>query len=429
MKQVSLAGGGTVAANRPAAGKPFAAAVLAALTLFGPAALGTGLALSTVSPAQAQNLFAPRLYVNGEAITEYEVQQRAMFLRVLNAPGDLEKEALKTLTDERLQKAEAKRFGLKLTEQEVTAGMEDFASRANLTAEQLLGELQKIGVAPETYRDFISAGVMWRTIVRGKFGGRVTVSEAEVDRALEASVRPRALKVRLSELVIPLEPGKEEAAIALANRLAADIDSEAEFAAAARSYSAAPTAADGGRLPEWLPLANLPPAISGQIVGLAPGRASAPVVVPNAVVLFQLRGIAPDERAAPVAVTVEWAEYLVPNDAAVVANVRAKADECNDLYGLNLGGDPALLTVKKAALTAVPKDIALELAKLDQGEMSTTLTSGGNRRLVMLCSRQATTEEEPNRNQIKEQLMNQKLEGYARGFLEELRFAALIREP
>ena len=47
----------------------------------------------------------------------------------------------------------------------------------------------------------------------------------------------------------------------------------------------------------------------------------------------------------------------------------------------------------------------------------------------MLCSREVTREEPISRDQVREAVTNQKLEGLAEGYLEELRAAAFIREP
>jgi len=390
--------------------------------------LGALLCGVTMPPAQAQDLFAPRLYINGQVITEYEVIQRALFLKLLRAPGDLQKEALKALTEDRLRFTEAKRLSLTLTDEEVKAGMEEFAGRANLNAEQLIGELEKIGVAPETFRDFVVAGLLWRQAVRGRYAGQVTVSEADIDKAMQAATRPRALKVLASELVIPAQPGKEDAALALASRLSDEIDSEAEFAAAARRYSAAPTAGRGGRL-EWRPVSNLPPAIAAQVVALGVGDASAPIQVPGAVVLFLLRDIAPDETAEPISVSVEYARFLMPDDPVAIAAILAKADNCLDLYGPAKGLPEDRLVIETQSMSEIPRDIGLELARLDPGETSTALTRSGMRMLLMLCSRNVDSDPPPTREEMRLVAQNQKLDGLAQGYMAELKSAAIIREP
>lgn len=386
------------------------------------------ISLTLGAPVLAQDLFAPRVYVNDRAITTYEVEQRALFLRVLRAPGNPEEEALKALIEDRLRQTEAERLGLKLSEKDLTAGLTEFASRANLSADEFTAELGKAGIAPETFRDFVAAGVLWRQVVRAKFLGQVPISENDIDRAMEAATRPKALQVLVSELVIPAPEGKEEAALAQAQDLSDTLSGESAFAAAARRYSASATAGAGGRL-DWLPLANLPAAIGQKILALDAGEVSDPIAVPGAVVLFLLRDVAEDKTAEPISVSVEWVEFLVPDDAAEIARLRARADDCDMLQGEAKGLPEDRMTLTKAGTEAVPNDVALELAKLDPGETSVALTRGGYRRMLMLCSREPVLEPMPTRDQIREQVINQKLEGMAEGYLEELRSAAIIREP
>ena len=384
--------------------------------------------LALAAPVLAQDMFAPRVYVNDRAITNYEVDQRALFLKVLRAPGNPEEEALKALIEDRLRQTEAERLGIKLVEKDLTAGLTEFASRANLTPEEFTAELGKAGIAPETFRDFVAAGVLWRQVVRARFLGQVPISEADIDKALEAATRPRALQVLVSELVIPAPEGQEEAAMAKAQGLSETLSGEGAFAAAARKYSASSTAGAGGRL-DWLPLANLPPAIGQKVLALDPGEVSDPVSVPGAVVLFLLRDVATDKTAEPISVSVDWVEFLVPDDAAEIARLRARADDCSLLMGEAKGLPEDRMTHHTAGMAEVPGDVALELAKLDPNEISVALTRGGYRRMLMLCGRSPVLEPMPTRDQVREQVINQKLEGMAEGYLEELRSAAIIREP
>jgi peptidyl-prolyl cis-trans isomerase SurA len=119
------------------------------------------LATVLAGPVLAQDLFAPRLYINDRAITNYEVEQRALFLQALRAPGNPEEEALKALTEDRLRQTEAERLGIKLSEKELADGLTEFASRANLTAEQFAAELGKAGIAPETSWPPVFSGGRW----------------------------------------------------------------------------------------------------------------------------------------------------------------------------------------------------------------------------------------------------------------------------
>ena len=390
----------------------------------------TGLAVSAlVSGGVLAQDFSPRLYVNDRVITQFEVDQRIEFLRVLRSPGDLEDEALKGLVEDRLRQTAAEQFEQTATEEEVKAGMEEFAQRANLTADQLIAELEKVGIAPETFRDFVTAGILWRKVIRARYAGTITVSENEIDLALEATTRPGALRVLVSELVLPVPEGEDGAAqLEQATSLSESIGSEGAFAAAAQEFSAAPTRTDGGRL-DWVPLSNLPGPIGAAVLALGPGEVSDPLVVPGAVVLFMLRDVDLDRSAPPVQVTFEWAEALVPNDPAEIARLRAAVDVCYDLNGREANLPPDRLKIMTQPAAEVPGDVALELARLDPGESSVALERSGFRRFLMLCRRDIVREEPISRDAVRERLISQKAERLAETFLEELRAAAIIREP
>lgn len=398
-----------------------------------PLAVALSAVLLTVAPgatpAQAQNLFAPRLYVNDRAITEFEVQQRAQMLRLFRTPGDVEKEALKALVEDRLRMAAAKSLSIAATPDQIAAGMEEFAARAQLSAEQFIQALGQEGVSPQTFRDFVEAGLVWREVIRQRYAPKTVISDAEVDRAIAAGQGNAALEVLISELVIPVQPGQEDAAMARAERLRAQIKSEGGFAAAARRNSASATAGQGGRL-AWMPLANLPAALAPVILGLAPGEVSQPVSMGGAVGLFQLNGLREDSGAATKAVTIDYAQYLLPaaNGPAEAAALRARIDACNDLYG-EAQGQPAdrLLRETKAA-AELPANIGRALAGLDPNE-STDFASGGAHVFLMLCARTPVQEVPPSRDEVRERLLNERLAAEAQSYLEELRFNAIIREP
>lgn len=407
---------------------------------------------SSVPVLGQDNPFAPYLYVGDRVITQFELDQRARFLALLRAPGDPMAQAREALIDDKLRMIAAEQQGIVLSEEALQAGLEEFAGRANLTAEQFTAALGQGGVEAESFRDFVEAGLVWRDVVRGRYAGQITVSAAEVERVIAQSAQETKIRLLVSELVIAAPPGQEEAALSRARAIRDGIQSGGNFASAARSFSASPSAGSGGVLP-WLPLENLPPNLTPLLLGLEPGGVSEPVVVPNAVVLFQLRDIEETVGPAPTGVEVEYAEYLIPNTAeanAEVARLRAEVSRCPALYAEAKGQPEQQLTVTTAAMGAIAQDVALELAKLDLNESSAALTRGGNRVFLMLCSRRALPEapelvlegapapvegaaEEPatgpDRAAIRDQLLNQRLAGFAERDLAKLRAEAIIREP
>lgn len=395
--------------------------------------IATGLVLlAGANLATAQdNPFAPRLIVNDRVITGYEVTQRRLFLQLLRSPGNLEERALEALIEDRLRMTAAKRAGIAVTPAQVQEGMTEFAGRANLDTEQFLAAIAQDGVDAQTFRDFVEAGLVWRDLVRAKFGPQSRITEVEVDRAIAAAGRNTAVQVLISELIIPAPPGQEDSAMALARRLQSEISTEAGFAAAARNHSASASAGRGGRI-DWIPLANLPPAIASFVLALGPGEVSDPVQIPNAVALFQLRGVQELDTPEPASVSVEYAQLLLPNDTAAdaeMARIGASVDSCNDLYGVAPDLPAEQLLRETRPLAEVPQDIALELARLDPGESSTALTRGGARVFLMLCARAPQLAEPLSRDAVRSQLVNQRLAGFADGYLAKLRAEAIIVEP
>lgn len=381
----------------------------------------------------AQNLFAPAVQVNDSVITNYELQQRKRMLEVLNAPGNLDKVAREQLVDDRLRLQAARDNGIRLTEQEVLDGMEEFARRANMDRTEFTKAIAGEGVAEQTFRDFVLAGLSWRQLVQARFGGRATVSPDEIDRALSLQSGTSTVRVLLSEIIMPIPPGQEEDVRARAERIA-QIKSIGAFAAEAGQYSATQTRQSGGRLP-WQNLNDLPAPLRPLLLGLAPGDVTDPIPLDGAVALFQLRDIEETGFRAPAVTAVEYAAYYLAGGRSAETMARARAlagrvDRCDDLYGVAKGQPEDVLERGTLPVADLPTDIALELSKLDPGEVSLTLTRSNGQTLVflMLCGRSSEINEDVDRTEVSVGLRNRRLETMANGYLSQLRADARIVE-
>lgn len=407
--------------------------MLRSLTTFATGlATGLGLSLLTASPLAAQeaNLFAPRMVVNDRVISNFEVAQRTLFLQLLRAPGDPEKMALQGLIDDRLRMQEAERLDMAVTPEQLQTGMDEFAGRANMTAEQFITALGQAGVEAQTFRDFVEAGLLWREVVKTRFGAYGNVSDAEIDRAIEGETRKPNLRVLLSELIIPAPPGQEAAALATARSIKASVSSEGGFAAAVAQHSAAASRGNGGRL-DWMPLSNLPPTVAPFVLALGAGEVSDPLPIPGGVALFQLRGVEELPPDSPAATTLDYAQVRLPADGsatALLAELQQKSDACNDLYALAEGLPEDQLIRTRQPVAEVPADLGLELARMDPGE-HVVLNRGGAQLFLQLCSREPTLETPISRDEVRKQLVNQHMASRADLYLRELQANAIIREP
>lgn len=385
------------------------------------------------TPALAQNLFAPVIEVNDKIITQYEIEERIRFLGLLRAPGDHAELARTQLVEDRLKIGAAEAAGIVPDTEEVLGGMDEFASRVNLTRDEFIQALGQGGVSEQTFRDFIISGLAWRQLVQARFGGRVTVSEAEVDRAIASTAGAGGVRVLLSEIIMAAPPAQAQAVQARAARIS-QVKTPAAFSAEARRYSASPSRARSGRL-DWLPISQLPPQLRPLILALAPGEVTDPIPLPNAVALFQMRDIEETDAPDPDYAAIEYAAYYIAGGRSEAALAQAqkvidRVDRCDDLYGIAKDQDPSVLERGSKTPSELPSDIALELAKLDPGEISTTLTRSGGETLVvlMLCGRTPKFDEDLDRAELSLGLQNQRLASYSNGFLEQLRADARIKE-
>ena len=381
--------------------------------------LGLAVALTVALPALAQeDGFAPAVTVNGRVISQYELRQRVLMMTLFRQPGDIPALALDSQIDDALRRDAAKRLEVAVSPEEIQGGMVEFAARANLPVEQFLEELAKGGVAVETLRDFVEAGLLWRGVVRARFSEGATVSPAEIDRAIGAGAGAGGdTRVLLSEIILPT--GGTVDAMALAQRLKLTATTPQKFSMAAQDYSKASTARAGGQL-GWIPVSALPPQIAPRILALKVGEVTDPIAIAGAVQLFLLRDISQAGGDAKGAPQVDYARFFAPAGSDIAA-LRRTLDTCDDLY--DLGRALPAEAVQRATVieAGLPGDIRAAIAGLDPGESAEV--AGG---LVMLCNRQPASDLPASRDDIANSLLNNRLGYLATGYLEELRSNAII---
>ena len=385
-----------------------------------------------VNAAQAQSLFSPAIKVNQDIVTWYELEQRQQFLSALGAAGSSEGEVRQALIDDRLRKQAMRAAGIEASPEDIQRGIDDFAARGQLSTEEFLDLLAQSGVGPETVRDFVADQLSWRDFISARFLSQARPSEDEINRAL-GQAGSGGLQVLMSEIIIPVN----QQTIAQADLLAQEIsqlDGIDAFSAAATQYSAAETRDNGGRL-DWLNLSNLPPALQPVLLSLNPGDITQPINLPNAIALFQLRGVREIQSGTPQYSKIDYAIYNLPGGRSPETLARANAlkeqiDTCDDLYGINQDFPSEALQRIEATPSEIPRDIALELAKLDLNEVSTALTgnNGQTLKFVMLCTRTLDRGEDTSRTDVANALTQQRLQAFADSLVEQLRADAIIVE-
>ncbi|MCG7626285.1 peptidylprolyl isomerase [Epibacterium sp. MM17-32] len=391
------------------------------------------LSLPSASAVMAQGLFAPVVIVNEDVVTQYELEQRALFMSVLgSAQGDPLEEAREDLIEDRLKQDLLNEVGLTLSEAEVTEGMRELAGRANIPLDQFLAQLQEAGVAPETVRDFAAAGLGWREYVRGRFLAQARPSQDEIDRAM-GTAGSGSVQVLLSEVILPMTQENAAQVQELATQIS-ELKTQQAFTASAAQFSAADSRVDGGRLP-WMPLTRLPTQLQEVVLGLKPGEITQPLPLQGAIAIFQMRGLREVDGRSTNYAAIDYATYRIPGGRSPEAQTRAtelrnEIDTCDDLYGINKGQAPERLERISRAPSEIPQDIALELSKLDANESSAAVTRDNGQTLlfVMLCGRTSdvVAAQENARATVANALVQQRLNAYADSLVEQLKANARI---
>ncbi|NRB35661.1 MAG: peptidylprolyl isomerase [Rhodobacteraceae bacterium] len=403
--------------------------------------IGLVCALVTAAPSAitAQALFSPAIKVNDEVITWFELQQRAQLLLVLQAPGDPESEARRTLIEDRLKRIALREAQITVPPEEVQLSIEDMAANVQLTADDFIAALDQNGVDYETLRDFMETNLGWNEYVTARFLARARPTDEEIDRALGQTDRG-SVQVRLAEVVIPITAQNAAQVDVVAQQISQMRDYD-EFSEAARRYSLAPTAADGG-VTDWLPLNNLPPALRPSLLSLAPGSVTDPILLGNAVGLFQLRGIREVSGPTQSYSAIDYA-LVTLNPATArdsIDTVLHKAGRCDDLYGAVARNPGMSVTRESQTPGQVPRDIAVALQTLDPEETAVlpgavqlqvagedgTLTQSQRVRGVMLCGRTAALNQDASREDVARALTGQRLAAFAQQFLEQRRADSVI---
>lgn len=395
--------------------------------------MACALMLAGPTASVAQGELATVISVNDRAITQFELAERRRLLTLFNTAGDIDKIARNSLIEDRLKQQEMDRFNRQLTEQELQQALEEFAGRANLTVPEFYGILNANNVATSSFVAYVSVGVLWRDFVRARFNREVTVTNSDIERALSRQGASNTqLEVLLSEIIIPAPP---ERAVRV-REVAAEISrlrSFSEFEAAARQVSALPSRENGGRL-DWMSVDNYPPQLQQVLLDLRPGEVTEPIEIPNGVALFQKRGQREAIRTDLAPVSLEYAAYYIPGGRSnatlrAAAELTDQVDTCDDLYGIARNQPPEVLDRLTQSPSEISDDIALELARLDAGEVSYNLTRNNGETLVflMLCARNNAGAGTTDRTLISNQIRSQRLSALSDALVEDLRSTAVIR--
>lgn len=203
--------------------------------------------------------------VNGDVITQTDVEQRLALLAIANGgkipEGEadaLRQQVLRNLIDETLQIQAAKAEKIDVKSSDIDNTVKRVAGNVKQSPEQLEAFLKSNGSSIRSLRRQIEGEIAWQRLQRQKIESGVSVGDDEVKAVLgKLTASKGAEEYRVGEIFLSATPDTQAQTLANANKILEQLRNGASFAGYARQYSEASTAAVGGDLgwvrPEQLP--------------------------------------------------------------------------------------------------------------------------------------------------------------------------------
>jgi peptidyl-prolyl cis-trans isomerase SurA len=174
------------------------------------AATSVSIVLPTL-PAVASSI---KYVVNDIPITSTDIQHRAAFLRLQHRKGNASDEMI----EQTLKVAEAKRLGIRISDQQVNDAYARFASNNKMKLAQLDGIMAKAGVTKEHFKEYIRAQMAWNQAVGARYraeqGGGGS-SETDVVRKMldKSGNKPSATEYMLQQVIFVVPQAERSATL------------------------------------------------------------------------------------------------------------------------------------------------------------------------------------------------------------------------
>ena len=383
--------------------------------------------------------------VNGDIITQTDVDQRLALLAIANdgqIPNEeidrLREQVLRNLIDETLQIQSAKAAKIDIKESEIDKAIERVASNVKQSPDQLKTYLAANGSSIDSMRRQVRGELAWSRLLRQKVESGVTVGDDEVKAVIEKMNASKGTEeYRVGEIFLSSTPSTQAETIDNANKILAQLRNGQSFAAYARQYSEASTAAVGGDL-GWVRPEQLPAQLAGVLRQLAPGAVSNPIPVPGGVSILAVQDtrkiLTADPRDAvlslkqvsiafPPGTSRAQAEPIVSRFAAAARNVGGcgGADRIgNEFKAEVVQNDQIKLRDLPPALQQLMLPMQVGQATQPFGSLEEGV------RILVICGRDQADANAPSFDQVYNQLTDERVNSRARRFLRDLRRDAVI---
>jgi len=202
------------------------------------ASLLVAMLLGLAAPARAQTVV---VMVNGEPITEYDIEQRTKLNLLSLHKQSPRNEVINELIDEKVKIKEAKRFGVDPTSSDIEQAYVQMSSRMRISVDQLTKSLESQGIRPETLKTRIKADMVWGSLVRGRYKERLQIGEKDVAERVQAeggdtTQQADAFEYKMQPVVLIVPHGASPSAMELRQKEAETLRARVQTCDEANAY-------------------------------------------------------------------------------------------------------------------------------------------------------------------------------------------------
>ena len=387
--------------------------------------------------------------VNGEVISNIDVDNRArLFALSTGMPltpdviDRLKQQILRQLIDERLRMQEVQRRKIVIPDKAIAAAIHDIESRNNLPAGGLRQKLAADGVSQRTLIDQIRTQLGWGQVLREQLGQQVNISDAEIAERQRILVQQIGKpEYRMGEIFVPVE---DPAATADAERFAETVIAElrrgAAFPVVAAQFSQNQTALQGGEL-GWVQANQLDPEVARLVAEMPVGAISNPVKVPGGFSIVTLQG--KRDIGQEMGTVLSLRQVFLPFTGALnpqapteqqrqtlekAKSISASVHSCDQMEQANKANNsPRPADPGEVRLEAInPATLRQVLATLPPDRTTQPLVTTDGIAVLIVCSREQKNIAQESNDQVRAQLLNDRVELTSRQLIADLRRRARI---
>ena len=133
--------------------------------------------------AQAQGVV---VLVNGDPITNFDIEQRSKLLQVSTQKAPARQEVIEELINEKLKIQLLKRYAIADIDKDVDNAFANMARRMRQSPRDFTDHLAKTGINVETLKARMKADIVWTQIIRGRYQASFQFTDRDIQSRIEA---------------------------------------------------------------------------------------------------------------------------------------------------------------------------------------------------------------------------------------------------